>query len=75
MNHPPGSSQPEALLEVRNIRKSFGRRPVLRDISFRVAKGQIVGITGENGAGKTTLLRIIVGLLAPDGGGSLKGRA
>ena len=69
MNHPPEPSQPEALLEVRNIRKSFGRRPVLMDVSFRVAKGQIIGITGENGAGKTTLLRIIVGLLAPDRGG------
>jgi ABC-2 type transport system ATP-binding protein len=68
MNHPPSPGRSEILLEVRNVRKSFGRRQVLRDVSFQVSRGQIVGITGENGAGKTTLLRIIVGLLAPDGG-------
>jgi ABC-type multidrug transport system ATPase subunit len=61
-------SGPEALLEVRGVRKSYGRRQVLRDVSFELPKGRIVGITGENGAGKTTLLRIIVGLLAPDAG-------
>ncbi len=59
---------PEPVLEVRGIRKSFGRRQVLRDVSFDVPRGRIVAITGENGAGKTTLLRIIVGLLAPDAG-------
>ena len=68
MNHPPIPQQSETLLDVRNVRKSFGSRRVLRDISFQLSRGQIVGITGENGAGKTTLLRIIVGLLAPDGG-------
>lgn len=68
MNRPAIPQRPEILLEVRKVRKSFGRRQVLRDVSFHLSKGQIVGITGENGAGKTTLLRIIVGLLAPDGG-------
>jgi len=68
VNHPPSPEHSECLLEVRNVRKSFGRRQVLRDVSFHVSRGQIAGITGENGAGKTTLLRIIVGLLAPDGG-------
>jgi len=68
MNQPPSPQRPEILLEVRNVRKSFGRRQVLRDVSFHLSRGRIVGITGENGAGKTTLLRIIVGLLAPDGG-------
>lgn len=68
MNRPPNPERPEILLEVRNVRKSFGRRQVLRDVSFQLSRGQIIGITGENGAGKTTLLRIIVGLLAPDGG-------
>jgi ABC-2 type transport system ATP-binding protein len=68
VNHPPIPQQSETLLDVRNVRKSFGSRRVLRDISFQLSRGQIVGITGENGAGKTTLLRIIVGLLAPDGG-------
>ena len=68
MNHLPSRQYPEILLEVRNVRKAFGRRQVLQDVSFQLSRGQIVGITGENGAGKTTLLRIIVGLLAPDGG-------
>jgi ABC-type multidrug transport system ATPase subunit len=61
-------SGPEILLEVRGIRKAYGRRQVLRDVSFDVPRGRIVAVTGENGAGKTTLLRIIVGLLAPDAG-------
>ncbi len=68
MSQPHPSPGPKALLEVRNVRKSFGRKEVLRDVSFALEPGRIVGITGENGAGKTTLLRIIVGLLAPDSG-------
>jgi ABC-2 type transport system ATP-binding protein len=68
VNYPPEPQKPEILLEVRNVRKSFGRRQVLRNVSFHVSRGRIIGVTGENGAGKTTLLRIIVGLLVPDGG-------
>ena len=73
MNGAPTTQQPDVLLEVRNVRKSFGRRRVLRDVSFHLSSGLIVGITGENGAGKTTLLRIIVGLLAPDSGAVTRG--
>ncbi len=68
MNPPFPSPGPKTLLEVRSVRKSFGRKEVLSDVSFTLEPGRIVGITGENGAGKTTLLRIIVGLLSPDGG-------
>jgi len=68
MSRPSVAPGYEVLLEVRGVRKSFGRRQVLRDVSFEVPPGRIVGITGENGSGKTTLLRIVVGLLAPDGG-------
>lgn len=68
MSHPPNTQRPDAVLQVREVCKSFGRRQVLKDVSFHVPRGRIVGITGENGAGKTTLLRIIVGLLAPDSG-------
>ena len=54
----PGST---ALLSIRNVAKSFGRNPVLRDISLEVAEGEFLTILGESGSGKTTLLRIIAG--------------
>ncbi|MCL0060932.1 ABC transporter ATP-binding protein [Dehalococcoidia bacterium] len=59
---------PEILLEIENVQKRYGRKPVLRGVSFSVGAGEVVGIVGENGAGKSTLLQIIVGLLPSDGG-------
>jgi ABC-2 type transport system ATP-binding protein len=58
----------ELALRVSEVSKAYGRQPILRSVSFTVARGEIVGITGENGAGKSTLLRIVVGLLPPDRG-------
>lgn len=57
-----------AVLRMREVRKSYRRRHVLRGVTLDLSPGQLVGIVGENGAGKSTLLRILVGDLAPDGG-------
>jgi ABC-2 type transport system ATP-binding protein len=66
----------EHTIEAQHISKSFGRRGVLKDVTFGIRQGEIVGIAGENGAGKTTLLKILIGLLAPTAGEvTIKGRA
>jgi len=55
-------------LEARNLVKSFRRRPVVRDVSLRLRRGEAVGLLGPNGAGKTTCFYLITGLVAPDAG-------
>lgn len=57
-----------ALLTVSSLTKSYGRVPVLNDVSFAVAKGEIVCLLGPSGCGKTTLLRVIAGLEKTDTG-------
>lgn len=59
------------LLSARRLTKSYGSRQVLRDITFDVSRGEVLGFVGPNGAGKTTLLRLAVGLLKPDVGAAL----
>lgn len=56
------------MFEVRSIAFSYGRRQVLRDVSFVVSPGEAVCVAGANGAGKTTLLRIFATLAVPDSG-------
>ena len=51
-----------------NIGKRFRKRPVVRDVSIRLQRGEAVGLLGPNGAGKTTCFYMITGLLAPDTG-------
>lgn len=55
-------------LEVRNIGKTYKKRPVIRDVSLHVNRGEAVGLLGPNGAGKTTSFYIITGLITPDYG-------
>ncbi len=62
-----------ALLDVRGITKRFGGLVANRDISFRVAPGELVGIIGPNGAGKSTLFDLLTGFLTPDSGSVLLG--
>ncbi len=57
-----------AILEVKNLRKSFGATEVLKDISFTMEKGQVASIIGSSGSGKTTLLRCLNFLELPDAG-------
>jgi sulfate transport system ATP-binding protein len=55
-------------IEVRDVNKSFGRTPVLRDISIDIASGSLTALLGPSGGGKSTLLRVIAGLEQPDTG-------
>jgi len=57
-----------ALIEVRNVRKSFGEKVALNDISFSVEQGKTFVILGSSGGGKSTLLRIMIGALEADSG-------
>lgn len=56
------------MLEVRNCSKRFGGVKALENVSFKIEKGEIVGIIGPNGAGKTTLFNVISGLYPPENG-------
>jgi ATP-binding cassette ChvD family protein len=65
---PPGPRLGDLVIEVRNLRKGFGDRLLIDDLSFSLPRGGIVGIIGPNGAGKTTLFRMLTGVEKPDGG-------
>ena len=55
-------------LEARSLSKHFGERVALRDVSFKLAGGEILAVIGPNGAGKTTLLSLLAGAAAPSSG-------
>jgi ABC-2 type transport system ATP-binding protein len=65
---PTPSTVAARLLDVRHLRKSFGPVVAVRDVSFAVGAGELIGLLGPNGAGKTTTVSMIAGLSAPDGG-------
>lgn len=56
------------MLEVKNLKKSYGSKSVVDDLSFEVGCGEVVGLLGPNGAGKTTAFYMTIGLIRPDDG-------
>jgi len=65
---PPGPRLGELVIEANHLRKGFGDRLLVDDLSFNLPQGGIVGIIGPNGAGKTTLFRMLTGSEKPDAG-------
>ncbi len=67
----PGSThreKPETILQVRDLTCSFGGVKAVKNVSFDLQSGEILGVIGPNGSGKTTLLNLINGYITPDGG-------
>jgi branched-chain amino acid transport system ATP-binding protein len=64
----PTDSPGGPLLRLEGVSKTFGGVQALKDISFEVSSGAVMGLIGPNGAGKTTLFNLISGIFAPDGG-------
>ena len=65
---PPGERLGDKVIEVEGLKKSYGERLLIDDLTFKVPKGAIVGIVGPNGAGKSTLFRMLTGSEQPDSG-------
>ncbi len=63
-----GEASGELVAELEGVSKRYGDRPIVRDFSTRIVRGDKVGLIGPNGAGKTTLLKLILGQLEPDEG-------
>lgn len=61
------------MIEVGHLTKNFGNLRAVNDISFKVAKGEVVGFLGPNGAGKTTTMRILAGFYPPTSGSAQVG--
>jgi heme exporter protein A len=64
----PARAGAEAAVVLRGLRREYGERPVLRDVSLELARGTTLAVVGPNGAGKSTLLRILATLLRPTAG-------
>ena len=62
------ANRPASRLMVRGLSKKYKTRTVVKDVSFDVGSGEVIGLLGPNGAGKTTCFYMIVGLVAADGG-------
>ncbi len=56
------------MIQLESVSKRYGSRTIIHDVTFSVAKGEIVGFLGPNGAGKTTTMRMIAGATTPTSG-------
>ena len=72
---PPGPRLGTQVIEATNVRKSFGGRTLMEDLTFSLPPGGIVGVVGPNGAGKTTLIRMLTGEETPDEGSLVLGES
>jgi ATP-binding cassette subfamily F protein uup len=77
MMAPPGAarlvtasddSKTKIVIDAEDVTKRYGDRTIIRDFTFRVTRGDRIGVVGSNGAGKTTLLKLLTGEIAPDEG-------
>lgn len=65
---PPGRHLGDLVIEAKDLKKGYGERVLMKDLSFRLPPGGIVGVIGPNGAGKTTLFKMLTGQEEPDSG-------
>ena len=63
-----GGTSGKLVAETKHMSKDFGGRPIVKDLSLRIMRGDRLGLVGPNGAGKTTLIKLLTGALEPDGG-------
>ena len=61
------------MIEVKGLCKTYGNKPAVRDVSFTVRRGDILGFLGPNGAGKSTTMKMITGFLRPTAGTAIVG--
>jgi simple sugar transport system ATP-binding protein len=68
----PEADSREILLELRDVRKTYGHNQALKGISFKVHRGEILALLGDNGAGKSTLVKVMSGVVIPDAESELR---